>query len=233
MKLKNLKEHQSRIVEVINDPDFLENLKTLQEKKDLLEDKGNSIINALSQNKLNLSFKENESNIYKIFCNYEFNIDNKNTFIMEQNNGKILNYFSFRNSLHFQNDVTINIRENRINAWIPAEELYSKEITENVNGRYIQLLIDLIRKDFYIQINKELKHLLKPELHLNVQMLNQFINKNKLYNKKNKNGIEKLAINNEFIDLHNIKEYEEILCLKYDYEKGVLPKSLKKKLGLK
>lgn len=233
MKLKNLKEHQSRIVEVINDPDFLENLKTLQEKKDLLEDKGNSIVNALSQNKINLSFKENESNIYKIFCNYEFNIDNKNTFIMEQNNGKIMNYFSFRNSLHFQNDVTINIRENTINAWIPAEELYSREITENVNGRYIQVLIDLIRKDFYIQINKELKHLLKPDLHLNVQRLNQFINKNKLYNKKNKNGIEKLAINNEFIDLHNFQEYEEILCLKYDYEKGVLPKRLQKKLGLK
>lgn len=184
MKLKTIEEHQQRILEVINDPDFLENLKILKEKRDLLEEKGNSIIDLLSKNKLILSFKENESNIYKIFYNYEFSIDNNNTFIMEQNTGKILNYFSFRNNLYFQNDITINIKENQINAWIPVEELYSKIITENMNDRYIQLLIDLIRKDFYCQINKELKHLLKPEIYLNVQRLNQFITKNKLYKKK-------------------------------------------------
>lgn len=194
-----------------------------------VEEKANSIINSLKSRPLDLYFTKDEKNLNSM----NFKLDSNNIIQIEKNDGIIIKRYSLFNNLNSENYISFDLKSKEVYSWLSEEDFYYKKMKGIKNDTYNYNLYKKILNDYSKKLNEALNFMFEDDLLLNIQRLNQFIHKNKLYKKGIKNNINLLAENKDCIDIKNFQEYEDILCIKYDYLKSTLPKSIQKKLSIK
>lgn len=188
-------------------------LKTLFNKKvEIIENKLNFLIDLLNTN-----FEMKLENFYS--DHYELHINTNVSIEMKKNIKNVSEIFFLQFHMGMSSPIGLlyDIKKESFSYDIKHYGGFSEftQSSSSIDYKHIDKLIEKLNESINLQSNKELNINLKTKVE-NLKLLHSFYYQNQVYKRKEKYNL--FVSESPSVNIANVKEYIDIMCLKKDYQ---------------